>query len=382
MMLVSMFWASVFFILYPYFFFPAVLWVYSFNRKPTQKCPITPSASIIIAAYNEEQVIERKIQNAIALDYPENLLEIIVVSDGSDDGTATIVRKYKNLGVKFLDLPRRGKVYALDDAVAESTGEILVFSDANTLFEVLALRNITRNFCDSAVGGVCGNQVHSSKEPIKDTTSEGERLYWNYDKWLKTRESLTGSIVSADGAIYAIRRSLYEFPGSDVVTDDFAISTNVIEKGFRLVFESEAVAYEPPAKNVTKEFRRKVRIINRGMRSVVLRRKLLNPFRYGFYSVILFSHKIARRLVPLFLITLFVANALLWEVNSFFLVSLLIQIAFYTWAGLSFLLKNTGFGKRKIFYAPYFFCLANYAALIAILGLIAGRRVSMWQPPR
>ena len=377
-----LFWTSVVGVFYPYLIFPLILIISSrLVNASVDKQTITPAVSMIIAAYNEEKSITGKLDNALALEYPPGSLEIIVASDGSSDKTVEIASNYASAAVRCLDLPRRGKVFALIDAVEACTGQILVFSDANTMFEPRALHMMVRNFADDDVGGVCGNQVHA-KVAVGDTSTQGERMYWSYDKWLKILESRTGSIVSADGAIYAIRKNLFQAPESAAVTDDFAISTRVVEQGYRLVYEPEARASEPPAGHADKEFGRKVRIINRGLRSVMLRKKLLNPFRYGFYSLTLFSHKVSRRLVPVFLVLLFVSSLFLVKEHILYLVALLLQAGFYAWAAVSFLLKNRTIGQQKIFYVPFFFCLANLAALVALYNLITGKHVALWSPQR
>jgi cellulose synthase/poly-beta-1,6-N-acetylglucosamine synthase-like glycosyltransferase len=350
------------------------------KRVVTQR-DITPRLSLIIPVWNEEDTIAARLDNALALDYPLDRLEIIVPSDGSNDRTEAIVAGYASCGVRLLALPRRGKIYGLKDAVNAATGEILVFSDANSMYERDALRKLARNFADPEVGGVCGNQVYLNSKKA-DTTSQGENLYWSFDKWLKQMESLTGSIVSAHGAIYAIRRSLYQPPASAAVTDDFAISTAVIEQGYRLVFESEAIAYEEPAPAAEREFSRKVRIMNRGLRGVLLRKRLLNPWRHGFYSIVLFSHKLLRRLVPFFLIALLAESWLLHTHHRFYLFGAVAQTLFYLMAGMGYVLRRHRLGRLKFFYIPFFYCLANAAALVAVLRLLAGKRVELWQPQR
>jgi cellulose synthase/poly-beta-1,6-N-acetylglucosamine synthase-like glycosyltransferase len=307
--------------------------------------------------------------------------QIIVASDGSDDGTEAIVAQYAGRGVRLLALPRQGKMYALQAAAASATGEILVFSDANSIYAPSALRMLVRNFADPEVGGVCGNQIYL-KATNADHCSKGETLYWSYDKWLKRMESLTGSIVSAHGAIYAIRRELYRQPASAAVTDDFAISTAVVAQGHRLVFESEAIAYEEPAPAANREFARKVRIMNRGLRGVLLRKSLLNPWRHGFYAVELWSHKVLRRLVPFFLLSLYVSSIILSSNRRVYFVMAVGQTIFYALAGAGYLLRRHRLGRMKCFYLPFFYCLANAAALLAIVKLIGGRRIEFWQPVR
>ncbi len=376
------FWLAVFMLVYSYGGFSILLFFASkvLNRRVARQ-DITPKVSVIVAAFNEEHGIAEKLENVLALDYPNDKLQILVASDGSDDATSQIAVSFAGRGVTYLDLPRRGKIFALNDAVQESTGEILVFSDANTLFNRDALQMLVRNFADSTVGGVCGNQEHTALEN-GDNSSNGEHLYWNYDKWLKEMESLTGSIVSADGAIYAIRRDLYRMPPQTDVTDDFAISTGVIEQGYRLVFETEALAHETATAKASNEFSRKVRIMNRGLRGVMMRRKLLNPFKHGFYSVILFSHKVVRRLVPFMLIWLLASSAALSASHVFFQIVSAFQVAFYILAYLGYLLRNTELGRAKVFYVPFFYCLANAAAFVAIMKLLRGKRIEFWQPHR
>lgn len=378
----SIFWLSAAMVIYSYFGFALLVILVGIvmNRRVIKK-PITPTISIIIAAYNEEKHISAKIHSILDTDYPLGNLEIIVASDGSDDDTEKIVSEFDQKVVKLISLPRQGKLYALDQAVRYARGELLVFSDANAIFDKNALRSIVQNFADPAVGGVCGNQLYVSQDQ-GDVSGEGESLYWSYDKWIKSLESRTGSIVSADGALYAIRSELYRLPQSTAVTDDFAISTSVIEQGYRLVYEPEAIAYEEPSPAAQNEFRRKVRIMNRGLRGVILRRKLLNPFRFGFYSFELFSHKALRRFVPFFLILLFGSSLLLSPVSEMHFVLTLAQALFYVLAIAGFLLKDAKLGELKLFYVPFYFCLVNTAVLIAIFKLIAGKRFEVWQPQR
>jgi cellulose synthase/poly-beta-1,6-N-acetylglucosamine synthase-like glycosyltransferase len=383
----ALFWGSVIAIFYTYLGYILLLICYgALRRRRVQKASITPSMSLIIAAYNEEHSLAKKLENSLHLDYPADALEIIVASDGSDDRTNSIVKDYALYGVRLLALPRKGKMIAVDEAAANARNEILVFSDANALFDSQALRKIARNFADTQVGGVCGNQIYVSSEKRdsekRDSVAQGEQIYWNYDKWLKQLETLTGSIVSADGSVYAIRRELYETPASFSVTDDFAISTAVVAQGYRLVFESEAIAYEEPTASAKREFNRKVRIINRGLRGIMLRKKLLNPVRYGFYALILFSHKLLRRLVPIFLLILFITSIILSPHSAFYFGMSVAQASFYGVALASFALRNTRLGQQKMFCLPLFYCLANVAALVAIVKLLAGKRIERWQPQR
>jgi cellulose synthase/poly-beta-1,6-N-acetylglucosamine synthase-like glycosyltransferase len=373
---------SAFLIFYTYAGYPMLLYLLAKAcNRTVQKKSIFPTVSLIIAAYNEEDGIEDKIKNSLNLNYPCDAIEIIVASDGSTDSTNSIVQRYAPKGIKLLCLPRQGKLLALNETIMHSHSDILVFSDANTLFDPQAIKNLVANFADPQVGGVCGNQRYT--EPaVQDNTSRGELLYWNYDKWLKTMESLTGSIVSADGAIYAIRRQLYRKPMSPYVVDDFAISTAVIEQGHRLVFDSEAIGYEKPMDRAQDEFSRKLRIVNHGLMGLLMRRKLLNPLRYGIYSLILFSHKLLRRLVPFFLIFLLIASVSLSSEAFFYKYAAMAQVIFYMLAAIGFTVRKKSIGRWKLLYIPFFYCLANVAAFWAILGLLAGKRIQVWNPQR
>lgn len=377
-----LFWAAVAVILYTYVFFPILVFVRGrLVRKPFKTAEITPPMTMVIAAYNEEASIAAKLDNLLSLDYPSDKLEVIVASDGSSDRTNEIVRAYAGRNVTLLALPRQGKAPALDAAVAASHGEILVFSDANSMYAPEALRALARPFADPEVGGVAGNQVYLSKKS-EGLSGDGEQSYWSFDRKLKQSQTKSGNAISATGAIYAIRRSL--FRGVPVgVTDDFATSTDVIVQGYRLVFAPDAIAYEPVAGSGGVEFGRKVRVITRGLRGVlVVRRELLNPLRYGFYAFQLFSHKVLRRLVVFPLLLLLLVSPLLWSQGWLYQVATVLQLAFYACGLLGLALHNTALGRLKIFTIPFFFCMVNVASLIAAINLMRGRRIDFWQPQR
>jgi cellulose synthase/poly-beta-1,6-N-acetylglucosamine synthase-like glycosyltransferase len=204
----------------------------------------------------------------------------------------------------------------------------------------------------------------------------------DYDTWLKQLESRSGSIVSAQGALYAVRRNLYQPVMDLAVTDDFAISTAVVEQGYRLVFEPGARATEFAVPESGREFRRRVRLMTRGLRAVLLRRRLLNPMRFGFYSVVLFSHKVLRRLawIPLFGLTL--SSAYLAQSSAYYAGVITLLALFYTLAFLGFLLRRSSAGRKKFFYIPFYYCMANAASVVAVVQLLRRRRIELWQPQR
>lgn len=387
-MIAFIFWAALFVILYTYLLFPALVFLRGrLLPRPHREADCEPPVSILIAARNEAGNIPAKMQNLLNLDYPASKLEVIVASDGSSDETNALVQGYAGRGVRLLALPRVGKAEALNAAVAAAGGEILVFSDANSLLIPGALRALLRPLADPSVGGVAGNQCYLPRGSTS-LAHDGERSYWNYDRELKQLESRAGNVISATGSLYAVRRSLF-LPVPEGVTDDFVTSTAVILQGSRLVFAPGAVTYEPMAPSSRLEFRRKLRISTRGLQAVLARRALLNPFRYGFYAVQLFSHKVLRRLVAFPLLVLLLATPLLWNAGLLYRLALLAQAGFYGLALLGLALQHprlkqlrTPWKLSKAFTLPFYFCMVNVASLLAALNVLSGRRIAQWEPQR
>lgn len=376
------FWLAVLSLAYVYIGFPLLLIVVGrLRRREVRKAPITPRLSLIIPAYNEAEVIAQRLRNDLLADYPRDALEMIVVSDGSTDETDRIVEGFSDDGVILLRVPRLGKNSALEAAVARSTGDILVFSDANIFCDHQAYRMLAANFADDSVGGVAGNVSYRIR-PGSESSSQGESLYWRYDTWLKELESATGSIVSAHGALHAIRRELYRPIEVPSAVDDFAISTAVVEQGHRLVFEPAARGYEFTIPRAGSEFRRRVRFMTMGMTALALRRRLLNPFRFGFYSVILVTHKVLRRLLPFSILALFGSSLALSGSGWFYSAAAQAQLLFYALAVAGLVSRSTGIGRRRLLYVPFYFCMANTAALVALVHFIRGQRLTLWQPQR
>ncbi len=274
-MAVAIFWCAVLMIVYAYLLFPLIVilrgWLFP---RPHHCANITPTVTLIIAAHNEVDVIQAKLDNVGALDYPRDQLEVLVASDGSDDGTNAIVAQHATqqpaLNLRLLPLLRQGKAPALNAAVAEATGEILIFSDANSMYASDAIRALTRPFADPEVGGAAGDQRYLPARSAS-LSGNGEKRYWQLERLLKEFESRADNVISATGAIYAIRRKLFR-PIPSGVTDDFTTSTRVIAQAHRLVFASDAIAYEPVAQSNAREFARKVRVMTRGLRAVLLMR--------------------------------------------------------------------------------------------------------------
>jgi len=380
--MILLFTLCVALILWVYLGFPLFLLMITRLTKgePVQLAPITPPVTLIISAYNEGKIICEKIKNSLALDYPHELLEVIVVSDGSDDDTEVIVKEYANRGVRLLRMEKRGgKTAGLNTAVPQAKGEIVIFSDANAMYHRLAVRRLVRNFADLSVGCVTGESRYEVVENAADSTAS-ENLYWRYELALKKMETKTGSLVGGDGAIYAIRKSLFR-PMRPEDLSDFVNPLQIVAQGYRNVYESEAFSFERGAESFEKEFRRKVRIVNRAWRGLWRVRQVLNPFRFGFYTVQVISHKLLRWLIPVFMAGAFVANFFLLNFGKLHLTIFALQITFYVLALIGRLQSHRP-ATFKLFYVPYYFCLVNYASLLGIIGNYRGEKFAVWNTVR
>lgn len=377
-----LFWSALAILLYTYIGFPMLLAL----RGLLYPRPVlqgdgdeTPTVSLVIAAYNEAEVIQEKLDNSLDLDYPLTHLEVIVASDGSNDGTDALVAAYadETSRLRLLTLPRQGKNAALNEALAVARGDILVFSDADSWLAPDALTHLIAPFSDATVGGVAGNFHYTAYH----TEGSGERTYWRFDRYLKGLQHRSGSVTSATGQLYAIRRKLFVTIPPDV-TDDFYVSAQVHVAHQRLVFASQAHAYRAVATTTEAEFQRKIRVMMGGLRSVWTMRQLLNPVRHGFYALQLMTHKILRRamIVPLILMAAS-ASALLEE-------GWLYPLTLYGLLGISglgvfgLLFSGCAIGQRKLFSLPLFFLLVNAAFVIAVSHLLRGRRSDLWTSQR
>lgn len=379
-MIEGLFWLAAGLVAYTYAGFPILLFVRAAVRpRPVRAADITPSVSVVLSAHDESGAIGARIENLLASDYPAERLEIVVASDGSTDDTARIAASFADRGVHALDLGRVGKAAALDAAVERATGEIVVFTDANTDFDRDAIRQLMRPFADPTVGGVAGDQVYV--RPDRGDGSQGERSYWDLDRRLKVAESIAGNVVSATGAIYALRRELVE-PVRPGVTDDFFVSTGVIAARRRLVFAPDAIAREPAAPTATREFERKIRIMTRGLRGVAARRGLLDPRRTGFYAVQLLSHKVLRRTAVVPLLVMAVCAPLLAAQSPAYLLATLGEAVLLAVGTIGSVFGERSWARRKVVALPAFFVMVNVASLRALANLATGARIDRWEPRR
>jgi cellulose synthase/poly-beta-1,6-N-acetylglucosamine synthase-like glycosyltransferase len=377
-MLTIFFWLAVLTVVYTYFIYPLLLLLLTAGKREVEYASFAewPVVSLIIAAHNEEAVLREKLENSIALDYPEKQLEIIVASDGSTDATEEIVRFFAARGVRLHQVRERGgKTQAQNEAVRLASGQFLVFSDANSMYEQQALKNLLRPFTDENIGCVCGELRYAN--PEGDAAGKGEGVYWRYEQFLKGRESTLSSTLGANGSIYALRRELFEELSADIISD-FIMPLRVWCRGFRVVYEPSAVAEEQSGGTFSDEFRRRTRIIARSLHGLWTERGVLNPFVHGFFAFQMFSHKLLRWIVPLALVVALVSNALLLA-DELYRVLFALQLGVYGMALLGTLLASS-LGRFALFYVPAHFCAINAGALLGLFSFVSGRRYRTWKP--
>lgn len=381
------FWFSILLVVYPYVLYPLVLFLtYSVTqawrdlrylgsprnrRTETPSLSALPGVSIIVPAYNEEKVLPGKIENLCDVDFPRERLQVIFVSDGSQDGTNQILQNLR--GENYLCIlldDRKGKANALNQAVARATNEILVFCDASTIFEVDAIKKLVRHFSDPEVGAVCGAVRYQAGADAQQT----EGAYWKYESALRMMEARLGAILNASGCIYALRRECFSPIPQSTILEDFVIPMRARRLGFSVLYDSEAVAIEFPASTVSGEFTRRVRLAVGSFRAVG---DLVRVPWKGFTPFALISHKLLRWLVPFFAITLLASNVMLMRSPSYRL-ALAAQVLFYCWAGLGFFFYQH---MRRVRYGlvPYFLFAMHLAFIVGFFRCLVGSDRAVWQ---
>ncbi len=369
-----LFWFFLGLISFIYFLFPVLIFLTAKLRgKQAQKNKITPLISLIIPLHNEEKVIRKKIENSLFLDYPQDKLEIMFALDGCTDKTKEILSGYDDNRIRILEIRERvGKVTALNKAVTQAKGEILVFSDANSMHQSDTLKNLVRNFSDEKVGCVCGKL--SYLEADRTFVGKGENLYWRYEHFIKSQESRLGRLLITNGSIQAVRKEAYPYPDPEIA-DDFSVPLLIQAKGYKILYEPEAVVYEVATQSLKEEFKQKVRIVSQGIKGAIkLKRELLTLDPVSIFELLF--HKTLRWFVPFFLAVIFLLNSMLIKEKLYFYIFSL-QVMFYIFAFVGFFLRHQS--KIKLFYIPFYFCLVNFASLVAVFRLFNGEETRMWE---
>lgn len=365
---------------YVYFGYPILVWLVSFVRpKNVRRAELEPFVTILITAYNEEKDIRAKLENTLQIDYPPEKLEIIVASDGSTDRTDEIVNEFSERGVKlFRQEGRVGKTVTQNNAVEQTTSEIILFSDATTNYQPDVLREILPNFADDSIGCVAGKLVYVDE--TASNVGKGAQSYWNYETFLKESESRACSLIGASGCLYAVRKSAYQ-PMYAEACSDFLICTVVYRQGLRSVYEPNAICFEETNRQTNKEMQMRVRVISQTFTDLWRNREMLNPFSKGFYAVELISHKVLRYAVPVFLFLILISTLILSFSNAIFAGIFILQSVFYLTALLGWILEKTG-KNIGILAMPLYFVLANLASVIAFYRFLSGKTYARWEPIR
>jgi biofilm PGA synthesis N-glycosyltransferase PgaC len=367
------FWLSVGLVVHAYLGYPAWLWLRSrWKARPVVRGAVTPTVSIVMAVRNEEAALPRKLRNLTSLDYPSDRLEIVVVSDGSTDGTEAILREWADRGAvrPVLLAEHKGKACGLNQGLSLAQGELVVFTDVRQFIEPGAIRLLAENFADAGVGCASGELMLGN--PEGGESSSGMGLYWRVEKKVRELESLSGSVIGATGALYAARRALLSELPADLILDDVFLPMGVIRRGFRVVLDSRARAWDQPDLGAGREFWRKVRTLSGNYQLVQAAPWLLsgeNPARWNFVS-----HKLLRLLVPFALAGLLLSSA--WVGGSFYLTCLAAQLGFYMLSLLATLPARLGVLGR-VADAALTFVVLNTAALVAFRNFALGRK-TVW----
>ena len=378
-MLEALLWGSIAVLAYIYAGYPLLVLTLGrlFPRRVLQG-PALPTVTAIIAAYNEGQHIESKLQNILALDYPPDRLDVIVASDASSDETDRIVGEFSATNVHLLRVDgRQGKTACQNAAAAAAKGEVLLFTDATTALDDRSLRAIVRNFQDSQVGCVAGRLVYVTQGD--DATGRGGTSYWGYETALRMAESALGSLIGVSGCLYAVRRSAYR-PISPELISDFVIAMDMREQGLRTVLEPTAMCIEETLDRADRELSMRIRVGLRSLSALAARRRFLNPLHYGFFALQLWSHKLLRYLSPLFVLLALTTNFALALQGSYELL-LALQVTALA-AGLMGFFPNRLFRHSRLLAKPYYFLLTNVASAISLFRFLRGERVVTWTPLR
>jgi cellulose synthase/poly-beta-1,6-N-acetylglucosamine synthase-like glycosyltransferase len=370
----AVFWASVATVAYVFAGYPATLALLRRRPRSTRRAT-QPTVTVVIAAYNEVAHIGDTVRNKLAQDYPAHLLDVVVVSDGSTDGTDDVVRAIDDPRVTLLrQEPRQGKTLALNRAIDAARGDIVVFSDANSRYAVDAVRQLVDAFADETVGYVTGRLVYEASTDTGISRSPG--LYMRYENWLRQLETRVGSVVGVNGGVDAVRRHLYT-PMRAEHLPDFVLPLRVVQQGFRVVHVSDAVASEAALGRHEDEFRMRVRVSLRALHALVATRALLHP-RYGLFAFQLFVHKVLRYLLVLPLCAAFLSNAALamsWGGYRLLFGAQLLAVALATLGWLS-----GGRVRLRLVSVPFYFYLLHLAAGAALVGFCRGQRQVLWTP--
>ena len=383
--MIAAFWINFFIVFYTFVGYAIVLYflvklkrLVAGKKVPVYDLNNLPTVTLIVAAYNEEGIIEEKIHNTLSLHYPADKVRFIFVTDGSSDSTPERIRSYKK--IQLMHRPeRKGKIVAMHRAMLEVSTEVVVFTDANTHLNPDALINLARHYADRKVGAVSGEKRVRVSE-LSDATA-GEGFYWKYESLLKKWDSELYTVVGAAGELFSVRTDLYEPAPVDSIVDDFMISLQIAAKGYRIVYEPDAYAMEDSSANTKEELKRKIRIAAGGMQSILRLKPLLNPFKHGLLSFQYISHRVLRwTITPFCMILVLLLNLLIvfYYNQLLYQVLLAAQLFFYLLAFSGWMFERREI-KIKPLFVPFYFCLMNYAVIMGIIRYFSRKQSAAWE---
>jgi len=379
-------WVSFFIVFYAYFGYGILLFMLVsikrifFKKNKFAELEYEPEVTLFVAAYNEKDYIDEKIRNSFSLDYPEHKVRHVWITDGSDDGTPELLRKYEGVEVYHQAL-RQGKIAAINRGMQFIKTPIVIFSDGNTTLGKESIRRIIRLFSDPGVGCVSGEKRVAGKKSAAST----EGIYWKYESTLKKWDAEFYSVVGAAGELFALRTELFRPVEADTLLDDFIISLRIAEQGYRIQYDPEAYAVEKPSANVGEELKRKIRISAGGIQSLIRLKELMNPFRFGILSFQYISHRVLRwTLAPLGLLIMLLCSGFVAAVNGMFnfysIYSWLFwgQAVFYLAAALGWVLEQRNI-SIKFLYIPYYFFIMNLAVYLGFAKYLNKQQSVNWE---
>jgi len=387
---VIVFWVLFLILFYTYAGYALILWTVlklkkSFFPAREKEVPETyePEVCLFVTAFNEKDVVDRKVRNSCSLDYPQEKMQYIWMTDGSDDGTPELL--HKNPMIEVHHQPeRRGKIHAMNRGIAFVKASVIIFSDANTTLGKESIREIVRCFADPQVGCVAGEKRIVEREK-DDAAGAGEGTYWKFESWVKKMDGELNSVVGGVGELFAIRKELFEEVENDTILDDFIISLRIAKKGYRIAYAPEAYAEETASANVKEELKRKIRIAAGGVQTLVRLKELLNPFRYGLLTWQYVSHKVLRwTIAPVSLFLFLIVNGLIvalytgFSPGNIYTVLFYFQLIMYLFAVAGWYFENRQI-RQKLFFVPYYFVSINYASVRGIIRFFKGRQTVNWE---
>lgn len=370
------FWTLVLIMIYIYVGYPCILYFLSkYKSSPNKNLIYTPLVTIIMSVYNEEDLIQEKINNLLSLDYPQELIEIIIITDGSDDETANIIRS--NSKVKLIESKQRlGKAACVNRAVLAAHNDVLILMDVRQTVENQAIKKLVANFQNKNIGAVSGELVYREKSKTTQTT-ENAGFYWKYEKFIRKAESDIGSVQGVTGALYAIKKELMPVIPEGTILDDVYVPMTVIKKGLRVLFEPEAVIYDDASVNESAERKRKIRTIAGNYQLLSMNKWLMSPFDNPTF-VQFFSHKILRLLSP-FILSLMVLSLTFLALNNYgviYMVMMVLFIVFMLCTYIDFVSNNV---LTKLFKVNHAFMQLNFYALLGFIEYIKNKEIYLWK---